>query len=122
MNEYRISAADVKRKLRTVSFSDGDNVENRYVQAFCRMLADRLDRFFFEEWITPQTFVEEYFNALKSLLEQPAMEDMVASALGNVANAIFPPRFADQAKQNAVMYVVESGMFREEPLRGAWMQ
>lgn len=124
MNGNRMAAVEVKKRLRTVVFPDGDDVVNQDIRAFCKLVANGLDRFFFEEWITPQAFAEQYFQTLKSIdeksIEQPAMEDLVAAALGSVANAIFPPDFAEQVKQEAVTYIIRSGMFREEQPPGAW--
>jgi hypothetical protein len=118
--ECRITATELKVKLKSIVFPDGENAVNKYIQAFCLFLVQKLDDFFFEEYLTPAMFVEEYFDAMKAL-EQPEMEPLIAAAAGNVVRAISSPKFAEMAEEMAIQHIVTSGILRKELSRGPWI-
>jgi len=115
---HRIAAVELKQKLREITFPDGDNEENRLMQEFCKLLAARFESFFFEEWITSETFVAEYFETLISISGSPApelIEDMIAASSYNVARVIFPPEFAEEVKTETITHIITSGVLRDRP-------
>ena len=107
MSEHHMATMVVKKKLSSLMFPKGDDDGAIFelVQMFCMFLSERLQDPPSENYITPQTFVMQYFDALK-IFDDPEMEPLLTVCIGNIAKAIFPEPFAEEVTEEAISYLI----------------